>query len=429
MSIYKLCDFSTHKYSFPFFLGLTILLLTALAWVNTFIQDDAFISFRYAENLNNGRGLVWNEGEKVEGYTNFLWTLLISGSLWLGFEPVIFTRVLGIYFFVISLFLTARVSILIFENRNLSLLTVLLLGTNYTFSAYATGGLETQLQACLFLACIYTLLWSHEQNQIGFRALSLLSLLMAIAMLTRPDSAVLVGIIFPLAFFLVLLEQITPRNKAIKIMALSIPFLVLVGSWLIWKLLYYGDILPNTFYVKVPNSSLFRGAYYLYIFLFSYWLIPLLILGCFEIRRLVNQQKSTLLILISFIFLWLAYIVKIGGDFMEFRLFVPILPLIFILITALIYITQHKRVQIALVILILAGSVHHALTFGRSTDQYAIITVKQLNGYLSDTGEKWIKIGQVLRSSFQQNQNITIATTAAGAIPYYSGLKPLICTV
>ncbi|RKX21336.1 MAG: hypothetical protein DRP51_04400, partial [Candidatus Zixiibacteriota bacterium] len=36
--------------------------------------DDAFITFRYAENLADGYGLVFNPGgEPVEGYSNFLW--------------------------------------------------------------------------------------------------------------------------------------------------------------------------------------------------------------------------------------------------------------------------------------------------------------------------------------------------------------------
>ena len=50
----------------------------ALAWQHRFLQDDAFISFRYARNLATGHGLVWNPGERVEGYTNFLWTLLMA---------------------------------------------------------------------------------------------------------------------------------------------------------------------------------------------------------------------------------------------------------------------------------------------------------------------------------------------------------------
>ncbi|MCY3959730.1 MAG: hypothetical protein OXG65_15775, partial [Chloroflexi bacterium] len=50
-------------------------LLGWLASVTWFISDDAFISFRYVRNLLEGHGLVFNPGEYVEGYTNFLWVL------------------------------------------------------------------------------------------------------------------------------------------------------------------------------------------------------------------------------------------------------------------------------------------------------------------------------------------------------------------
>src|SRR5512135_2995012 len=40
--------------------------------------DDAMISMRYAWNLSHGQGLVWNPGERVEGYTNLLLTLVMS---------------------------------------------------------------------------------------------------------------------------------------------------------------------------------------------------------------------------------------------------------------------------------------------------------------------------------------------------------------
>ena len=53
------------------------------AWV----CDDAFISFCYAENLTHGLGLVYNAGERVEGYTNFLWTLWVALGMKLGATP------------------------------------------------------------------------------------------------------------------------------------------------------------------------------------------------------------------------------------------------------------------------------------------------------------------------------------------------------
>ena len=57
--------------------------LTSVAW---FLTDDAFISFRYVRNLLEGHGLVFNPGEYVEGYTNFLWILELV-ALWGPLRP------------------------------------------------------------------------------------------------------------------------------------------------------------------------------------------------------------------------------------------------------------------------------------------------------------------------------------------------------
>src|SRR4051812_9407292 len=57
--------------------------------------DDAYITYRYARNLVRGFGLVYNPGERIEGYTNFLWTLLVAGGLKLRLEPNVVTKVLG----------------------------------------------------------------------------------------------------------------------------------------------------------------------------------------------------------------------------------------------------------------------------------------------------------------------------------------------
>ena len=60
------------------------LLLAWLAEAAWFLTDDAFISFRYARNLLEGNGLVFNPGERVEGYSNFLWVLELA-ALWGAF--------------------------------------------------------------------------------------------------------------------------------------------------------------------------------------------------------------------------------------------------------------------------------------------------------------------------------------------------------
>jgi arabinofuranosyltransferase len=61
-----------------------------------FMLDDPFISFRYARNLLDGHGLVFNPGERVEGYSNFLWIILLTPFMKLGFDPVVASKVLGL---------------------------------------------------------------------------------------------------------------------------------------------------------------------------------------------------------------------------------------------------------------------------------------------------------------------------------------------
>ena len=94
-----------------------IVVLTALAWSNRFIQDDAFISFRYADNLVSGHGLVWNAGERIEGYTNFLWTLLMVVPLALKLDPVPVSFIVGLILFACSLIMTYRCANLIFDSK------------------------------------------------------------------------------------------------------------------------------------------------------------------------------------------------------------------------------------------------------------------------------------------------------------------------
>ena len=109
-----------------------------------FLGDDAFISFRYARHLFAGHGLTWNPGERVEGYTNFLWVVLLAGGLGLGIDPETLSRALGIASGAAVLVLAGW-----FAKRRFGAPTMLaflppaLLASNRSFAAWSTGGLET----------------------------------------------------------------------------------------------------------------------------------------------------------------------------------------------------------------------------------------------------------------------------------------------
>jgi hypothetical protein len=72
------------------------------------IADDAYISFRYLDHFLAGDGLVWNVGERVEGYTNFLWIRLLAPLRLLGLTPESASIFLGLLCLVlVAVFRTA----------------------------------------------------------------------------------------------------------------------------------------------------------------------------------------------------------------------------------------------------------------------------------------------------------------------------------
>ncbi|UCF06341.1 MAG: hypothetical protein JSV33_04740 [bacterium] len=403
---------------------IVVLALTVFAWSNRFIQDDAFISFRYADNLVRGNGLVWNPGERVEGYTNFLWTLIMAVPLALGADPIVFSFVLGFLCFALTLVVTLKCASFVCGSRFLSVLAVIFLGLNYSFSAYATGGLETQFQTFLLISCIYLTLLSIRRNEWPVHRLLGLSFLHAAAILTRPDSVILATVCTITTLFYLFRRDPGRERRYGNTAAFLLPVLLVVGGWTVWRVSYYGEFLPTPYLVKACSApSLHRGAHYIYSFLYSYWLLPVIAIGIITGGRLVKKLNPAVTILFVVVFLWIIYVIRVGGDFMEYRLLVPVLPLAFILVTWTIdNAIENRPLQAALVALVVAGSIHHSLTFENSAVRWGITPIRWLHKQVNDTDGGWAGIGRTLGIAFDGNRDITIATTASGAIPYYSRL-------
>ncbi len=124
-----------------------------LRWVG----DDAFISYRYAQNLVQGQGLVFNPGERVEGYTNFLWTLLIAGGLYLGINPILFSLSLSLLSLAAIILLTSLMSAEepVVRRRDSLPLAAVALSSSYLLANFGTSGLETIFAAFLVLLTLY----------------------------------------------------------------------------------------------------------------------------------------------------------------------------------------------------------------------------------------------------------------------------------
>jgi len=372
----------------------SLVLLLLLGLENQFIQDDAFISFRYAENWLEGKGLTWNAEDKppVEGYTNFLWVVLMAGGMLLGVAPDIWSMGVGMLCGAGTLFLTYRLALLLLASRAAALLTVLLLGTNYSFSSYMTGGLETQLQALLFAGMTLAAFWIFKTRRAGKPlALAGVSCLFALALMTRLDSALICAVLYPFLAYAAVQQRESSAGALSAIAALTLPAALLVGAWFAFKLAYYGDILPVTFYAKTSGLSVgvaLRGLWYLWQFLVDYALILFVCLMVLYAPRVLNRVEMR--VLLGAVAIWCAYTMRVGGDFMEYRFFVPILPLFFVAVVRTLQVIEPARLQAALILLLLCFSLHHGLTY---TPYWGIESIDSLNLEHRPVDEDWPGMG------------------------------------
>lgn len=293
--------------------------------------DDAFITFRYAENFVEGKGIVYNEGEYVEGYTCFLWLILLAGIKKLGFDIVIASKLLGSLFTFVSLLLVSRLHRIIKGTSwFVSLASVLILGTFGCFTAWAMSGMETSMTGFLVLATflLYGFLTSREI--ISGLGSFIVGILVALTTMSRIDA----GIILPPLFFCVLYEG-WKRNKWTLPIMLIIGFGILYLPYFVWRWVYYGWFLPNTFYVKVGSSwdQINRGLDYVKFFLLSSSVvfIPVIFSQMLSGRSLGNSRffviSTGLAVILQFL-----YVITVGGDCMPaYRFFTPVAPLIAVL--------------------------------------------------------------------------------------------------
>lgn len=401
-----------------------VVIFSALfALFNSFIQDDAYISLRYARNLVEGYGLVFNPGERIEGYTNFLWTLILSIPHALNISNYYFILFTGIALLVACMYYLYRSTLLYTKKEHIAFLLLILLGGNFSFSSYVTGGLETQLQATLFIALIYFCLKTIHQKTSQFNYL-LIGLISSLIILNRLDGALIVFI-----SILFVLYTNYKRKKLIsrKTFAMVLPIVLLLLPWLFWKYNYYGSLLPNTFNAKVnvelnKSTLILRGLAYISAFYAIYFALPFLV-------YLYNSIKSNFFSLkpnvdissklpLSVVFTYLIYYIYVGGDFMEFRFMVPLLP-IFLLTTIRFLTRLNKKALATLVITYLCCSFIYMSTF--TTHKFGLESVHYLESHMTAPDNDWIGIGQKLQD-ISAKGDFKIAVGPAGAIPYFSRL-------
>jgi len=296
-----------------------IVLYVFLHYYADFVSDDAYISFRYAEHLATGRGLEWNPGYRVEGYTNFLWVVLMAGLRVLGVAVPLAARALAWLAAGASLVLIVIAARREAERPSLLLLALapLPVALSFPFQLWTALRLETTCFAMLLLLSVVLFVIEEERHR-GPRWVSALAYL-ALA-LTRPEGAVFIAV--PGVY---LLSRIRSRERLRQVWSERWRWLAVFAGGMVlytgWRLIYFGHLLPNTYHAKVGGDALTRGWDYVTRFVEFRPATFIMLVGALLVGATASRMGALLL---GTVLTLAAVVVLEGGDWMrEFRLLVP----------------------------------------------------------------------------------------------------------
>lgn len=378
--------------------------------------DDAYISYRYAENLVEGHGLVFNVGERVEGFTNLLWVLLAALAIRADADPVLVTQIVGIVCALLVMWIAVTLPRRRADAPQFGAswpLLPLVLGASFTSAAIS--GLETSAWlACIMLALLFfARALETETARTKSHALAC-SIFLALTILLRAD-----GFVF-LAYF-TCIGLVFYRNKFLK-RDFIVPFLLPAGIVLIalfvWRYSYFGRLLPNTYFAKVDIGLLDRltnGFYYLLRFGLVYALyFALLLIG---MRGALSDAVKR--IYLPLVGLQALYLIFVGGDFPYlYRFALPMLILLYVALaegfSAAAETEKARRI---------GGRLAFNLVFALLTAGVSFLFAEDFLVHRAgaELDNNRVQLGKWLGRNAPADA--VVAVKAAGQIPYYSRLK------
>jgi hypothetical protein len=296
--------------------------------------DDAMVSMRYAHNLVHGHGLVWNIGEPVEGYSNLGWTLWMAALHLTGVSEAkasLLVMLSGAALLIGNLLLVRAIVRRMIPDTRLAVFVVLVLTAFFYPLVYWTlRGMEVGLIALILSALCLQAMRTRERPSLPNTFA--LAGIMAAGVLTRDD------LIVPCIVVTVFVSATVPRGRRAMTVAVLVGGLALVvGAHTAFRLIYYGDPLPNTYYLKVAGASPWdRGRLgvlrLLDLFVAQIW-APFMLAA---VGLFVGRKRPDVWLLTGIFSGQVAYSAVVGGDVWEWmhianRFVAPAMPLLFIL--------------------------------------------------------------------------------------------------
>jgi len=398
--------------------------------VYAFGVDDSYIFFRYAENLSNGHGLVFNPGETPgEGFTSWVWLLLLAFFHYIGVELILTAKILGIIFHFLAAFFLALLVVKVLDtvgDASAKVTALILSGCfllNYRLIAHSVSGMETSLYvfSLVLLAYLTTraLQAPSSPGEGGERWWLYISIAALGTFLVRPEGIAAGGIS--------LLALAVHRRK--KFLAPKTWFYVFIGLvaplvlFVTWKIFVFGYSLPHSFYHKLIVIETEYGESLRQLLLFfksSWWLIAAAV--PITLYAAIKHKKHLFLYyLFLFIFMTAVYLVFYPAMNYLHRFYIPYLPLLLVMISPGIYFLVKKMEYFKNdpVRIFFSFLLFFILALGMNTNiGVSRFKVKSWSK-LVDPGISRARLG-VLMSRLPPD--VVVANTEMGVIPFYSGL-------
>jgi hypothetical protein len=385
--------------------------------------DDAMISMRYGWNLAHGLGLVWNAGQRVEGYSNLLMTLWMSLASFLFDKrfAVLAVQVSGIPVVLVAAYLGMRVAGQ--HTRGRALRVGVMTGVvvcalfYYPLSYWTLMGMETGAVTLLVLLCTwFGLRWEEEQRTSDVVSLAVCS---GLAFLARSDSLLLSGTVF-VYLAVVSFKADNTRSRLTRLAQAGLIVVAFVVAQIAFRELYYGTLLPNTYTLKLTRFPirvrLIGGTRFVLEFLGQVWLA--LVLAIVELVFFFQRRAA---LLAGICAVAVAYQVYVGGDpWPSWRMLTPAMPAVFVLacsgaaslVSAWKPISQNGTLRAAGMILLVGGAL------GLADLPFASDLI--VSGPTSAAIANRVNTNSAIAVDSLTDPTATIGVIWAGTLPYYA---------
>jgi hypothetical protein len=401
--------------------------------------DDAMISMRYARNLANGYGLVWNPGgDRIEGYTNPLWVLYMSGIHLLPLAPSqtsLFVQVTAALLLAANLWFVHQIALSISGSTRVSLGAVVLTALYLPINNWSLQGMEVSALVLIMSVCLYRAIRCVDEGVVDVT----LYLLLGLSTFIRPDMVVPLG---GLTLFLAAADRRNRWRHLIWGLAALVSFSVAQTLFRLW---YFGDILPNTYYLKLTGYPvtlrITEGGYALLQFI---WKFNVCLFVLPFVLALRGDRRIWLL-------LWsligqLMYSVYVGGDAWEYwggsnRYISIAMPGFFVLLSYGLFVVgrlllgvwradgPHARVassaaeRFVFPALILGAVMSVNSIYGPAALAELLLIKPPLQS--GDQGSNHLEVEQALMLRKITTPKATVTVARAGTVPYFSDLPSI----